>query len=194
MRWLPEPRVAGLAPAIEERISHFASLIRAANFVEFLDPLMTRMLAGSFRDAGAHEGMLWLLDSEKKHLDTAWQIGPQSARLLNLRLPLDSGVAGMVLAMQQPFCENNLGQNRAAASLLDEKLGVIVCSRVLVPFFLAGRMRGLVACYQTKPTEDAPDPPGFDPDAVEEMTLVARLLSRLMDHKLLCAATGVEED
>ena len=100
----------------------------------------------------------------------------------------------MVLATQQPFCENNLAANRVAPSTLEERLGVIMCSRILVPFFIAGKVRGVVAAYQTKPTPDAPDPAGFGPDAVEEMSLLARLLGRLLDHKLLCAAIGLEED
>jgi hypothetical protein len=100
----------------------------------------------------------------------------------------------MVLATQQPFSEDNLGVNRAAAGTLEERMGVIVCSRALVPFFIAGMMRGLVAAYRTKPVPDAPEPAGFSADAVEELSLLARLLGRLMDHKLLCAAIGLEED
>jgi len=194
MRWLPDPRVAPLAPAIEERANHFASLIRAMNFGEFVDPLMRRMMEDCFRDARAHEGVVWFLDEEKKNLLCAWQTGAHSERLMSFRLPLDSGISGMVLAMQQPFCENNLALNRPAASKLEEKLGVIVCSRVLVPFFIAGRLRGIVAAYQTKTDLDAPEPRGFEPDAVEEISLLARLLTRLFDYKLLCAATGVDED
>lgn len=194
MRWLPEPRVAALVPALEERIQQLAMLIRTVNFTGLLDPLLRRLLEGCFRDAGAHEGVVWLLDHEKKHLLSAWQTGPRSELLVNFRAPVDSSVAGMVLTMQQTFCENNLSTNRAGASLLDEAMGVIVCSRILVPFFIAGRMRGLVACYQTKPSMESPEPPGFNPAAVEEMSVLARLLSRLLDHKLLCAATGVDED
>ena len=194
MRWLPEPRVAPLAAAIEERVDQFAGLIRASNFAEFLDPLMKRMISDCCRDAGAHEGVIWFLDTERQNLLCAWQVGPRSDRLNRIRMPLDSTVSGMVIAMQQPFCENNLGANRAAASRLDEQLKAIVCSRVLVPFMIAGKMRGIVAAYQTKDSESAEDPKGFDTYAVEEISLLARLLGRLMEHKLLCAATGVGED
>ena len=193
-RWLPDPRVAPHAQAIEERMTQFSTNIRAANFMEFLDPLAQRLIADCFRDAVAHEGVIWMLDDEQKHLLCACQTGPASSRLLNFRHPLTSGVSGMVLATQQPFCENNLAANRASASTLEERFGVIVCSRVLVPFFIAGRVRGVVACYQTKASLEAPDPPGFGPDAVEEMSLLARLLGRLLDHKLLCAAIGLDED
>ena len=194
MRWLPDPRVAPHAQAIEERVGMFAGHIRAATFMEFLDPLMRRMIADSLRDAEAHEGVVWLLDREGRHLLCAFQIGPHSSRLNNLRMPVESGVAGMVLATQQPFCENNLGVNRAAASTLEERMGVVVCSRALVPFFIAGKMRGLVAAYRTKPVPEAPEPDGFSEDAVEELNLLSRLLGRLLDHKLLCAAIGLEED
>ena len=194
MRWLPEPRVAPLAAAIEDRVDQFAALIRASNFAEFLDPLMKRMIIDCCRDAGAHEGVIWFLDAERQNLLCAWQVGPQSERLNRFKLPLDSTISGMVIAMQQPFCENHLGQNRAAASRLDEQLKAVVCGRILVPFMIAGKMRGIVAAYQTKPTEEAPEPSGFDAFAVEEISLLSRLLGRLMEHKLLCAATGVSED
>ena len=194
MRWLPDPRVAPHAAAIEERVAMFASHIRAATFVEFLDPLMRRLIADCLRDANAHEGVVWLIDKDGRNLLCAFQIGTHSPKLNNFKVPLDAGVAGMVLATQQPFSENNLGQNRAAASTLEDRMGAIICSRALVPFFIAGKMRGLVAAYQTKPALEAPEPPGFTGEAVEELSLLARLLGRLIDHKLLCAAIGLEED
>ncbi|MEZ0386808.1 MAG: GAF domain-containing protein [Verrucomicrobium sp.] len=193
MRWLPEPRVAPLVPAIEERVTQFATLIRAANLQEFLDPLMTRLIHDCFRDAGAHEGVIWLLDSSQRNLLCAYQVGAASSRLVNFRMPVDSGMAGMVLATQQPFCENNLSTNPSAASKLDEVLGMMVCSRILAPFFISGQMRGIIACYRTKTGPDAADPPPFELDSMEEVTLLTRLLGRLLDHKLLCAAIGVDE-
>jgi hypothetical protein len=194
MRWLPDPRVAPLVPAIEERVAQFAAFIRASNFREFLDPLMQRLIVDCYNDAGAHEGVIWMLDTEQKHLLCALQLGKASRKLANVRWPVDANISGMVLAMQQPFCENGLSQNREAASILEENMGVIICSRILVPFFIAEHMRGVVACYQTKPTLAAPEPPGFQTDAVEEMSLLARLLGRLLDHKLLCSAVGMEQD
>jgi hypothetical protein len=194
MRWLPDQRVVPYAASIEERVGNFAGSIRAATFMEFLDPLMKRLIVDSYRGSGAHEGVIWLLDREQKNLLCACQVGTASRKLSRFVLPLESGVSGMVMATQQPFCENNLSANRAAASVLEERMGVIVCSRVLVPFFIAGTMRGIVSAYLTKPTLDAPEPQGFDTDAVEEISLLARLLTRLFDHKLLCAAIGLEED
>lgn len=194
MRWLPDPRVAPHAKAIEERVGKFAGHIRAATFQEFLDPLMKRLIADCLHDAGANEGVVWLMDREGKNLFCAYQTGPHSSRLNNIRVPVEAGVAGMVLVTQQPFSESNLGVNRAAASTLEERMGVIVSARALVPLFIAGVMRGLVAAYRTKAKADAPEPTGFSTDAVEELNLLARLLGRLLDHKLLCAAIGLEED
>lgn len=194
MRWMPEPRVAPLLPAIEARLLQFSALIRSANFIEFLDSLMIRLITDCLRDAGAHEGVIWMLDGERKNLLCAYQLGPASGRLLNHRLPVDTGVASMVLATQQPFCESNLSNNRDAASKLDDAMKVIICSRILVPFSIAGQLRGLVSCYRTKATLDAPEPPGFEPHAVEEMSLLSRLLERLLDHKMLSAAIGLQEN
>ena len=66
MRWLPDPRVAPHAKAIEERVGKFAGHIRAATFAEYLDPLMRRLMADCLRDADAHEGVVWLIDREGK--------------------------------------------------------------------------------------------------------------------------------
>ncbi len=194
MRWMPDPRVAPHAKAIEERVSMFAGHIRAATFAEFLDPLMKRTMTDCLRDAEANEGVVWLLDREGKNLTCAYQIGPHSSRLNNIRVPVESGVSGMVLVTQQTFSENNLGINRAAASAVEERMGVIVSSRILVPFFIAGQIRGVVAGYRTKANIDANEPPGFSADDVEELNLLSRLLGRLLDHKLLCSAIGLEED
>ncbi len=186
--------MAPLVPSIEERMAGFAAYIRASNFREFTDPLMQRFIVDCYRDAAAHEGVIWMLDTEQKNLLCAVQLGKASRNLVNFRMPVDAGISGMVLALQQPFCENNLSENRAAASMLEERMGVVICSRILVPFFIAEKMRGVVACYRTKTTLEEPDPPGFETDAVEEMSLLARLLGRLFDHKLLCAAVGISED
>jgi GAF domain-containing protein len=194
MRWLPDPRVAPHAKEIEERVGKFASQIRPATFAEYLDPLARRLISDALRDAKAHEGVVWLLDREGKNLLCAYQAGPHSSRLNNIRVPVEAGVAGMVLVTQQPFSESNLGVNRAAASTLEDRMGVIVCSRALVPLVIAGVMRGLVAAYRTKPKPDAAEPAGFTPEAVEALNLLSRILGRLMDHKLLCAAIGLEED
>ena len=108
MRLLPDPRVAPHAAAIEERVALFSGNIRAANFMEFLDPLMQRLIADCFRDARVHEGVIWMLDEEGTHLLCACQVGSASSRLLNFRHPLDTGLASMVLATQQPFCDDYL--------------------------------------------------------------------------------------
>jgi hypothetical protein len=194
MRWLPDPRVAPHAKAIEERVGRFAASIRPATFTEFLDPLMRRLIADCLRDAEAHEGVVWLIDREGKNLLCAYQTGAHSSKLNNLRVPVETGVAGMVLATQQPFSESNLGVNRGGANTLEDRMGVVVCSRAMVPFFIAGMMRGLVAAYRTKAAPDAAEPTGFTAEAVEQLNLLARLLGRLMDHKLLCSAIGLEED
>lgn len=195
MRWLPDPRVAPHAQAIEERVGNFAAHIRPATFTEFMDPLMVRLAGDCFRDAGAHEGVFWLADREQKNLYCGYSQGPHADKLNSMKVPVDTGLSGMILATQQPFCENNLSQNRAAASsALESRLGVIVCCRVLVPFFIAGKMRGVLAAYKYKPTLDDPEPCSFDQEAVEELNLLSRLFGRLLDHKLLCAAIGLEED
>jgi GAF domain-containing protein len=190
---LPDPRLTSVAPLLEERLEMTGRHVTAENFSSLLDPLMRRMLADAFEDARAHEGLIWLLDSDASQLAVAWQTGPATSQWSGTRVPAGTGLHGLVLASQQPHCANRLYTNPDHDHTLDQRLGGILCAEVIVPFYIAHQLKGLVTALQTKPDADAPDPPGFDPESLEEIELLSTSLGRLLDYRLQCLALGIEE-
>ncbi len=189
---LPDPRLTSVAPLLEERLEMTGRHVAAANFPSLLDSLMKRMLADAFEDAKAHEGLVWLLEPGGKELTVAWQTGPGTRGWPGTRMPA-GGLHGLVLASQQPHCANQLYLNPQHDRELDRRLGGVLCAEIIVPFYIARQLKGVVAALQTKPDDTAPDPPGFDPEALEEIELLSTSLGRLLDYRLLCLALGVEE-
>lgn len=190
---LPDPRLTAVAPLLEERLELSGRHVNADNFASLLDPLMTRMMMDAFGDAHAHEGLVWLLGPDGRELTLAWQTGPGTRDWPGTRLPAGSGLHGLVLASQQPHCANQLYLNPRHDRELDRRLGGVLCAEVIVPFYIARQLKGVVVALQTKPAAEAPDPSGFDPEALEEIELLATSLGRLLDYRLLCLALGVEE-
>jgi len=190
---LPDPRLTSLAPLLEERLETTGRHVVAENFASLLDPLMRRMLADAFEDARAHEGLIWLLEPDGKELTVAWQTGPATRDWPGTRIPAGERLPGLVLASQQPHCANHLYTNPQNDHELERRLGGLLCAVVIVPFYIARQLKGVVMALQTKPDATANDPSGFDPEALEEIELLSTSLGRLLDYRLLCLALGIEE-
>lgn len=192
---LPDPRLTAVAPLLETRLEMTGRHVTAGNFASLLDSLMTRMLADAFEDAKAHEGCVWLLEPDGQTLTAAWQTGNPAQSRLGQNIPSGGGRYGLVLASQQPHCANriHLTPPPETASPKDGSAGGLLCSEVIVPFYIARQLKGVVTAIQSKANETDPDPCGFDPEALEEMELLATSLGRLLDYRLLCLALGVEE-
>ena len=154
---------------------------------------MTRMMLDAFGDARAHEGMVWLLGPDGKELTLAWQTGPLTRGWQGTRLPAGGALHGLVLASQQPHCANQLYLNPQHDRELDRRLGGVICAEIIVPFYIARQLKGVMVALQTKPDSDSGDPSGFDPESLEEIELLATSLGRLLDYRLLCLALGMEE-
>ena len=190
---LPDPRFKGIAPHLEEWIDTTGRHITAANFASLLDPLMRRMLADAFEDARAHEGLIWLLEPDGSQLTVAWQTGAATTAAPGTSVPAGAGLHGLVLASQQPHCANSLCTDPNHDHQLDAMLGGVICSEVIVPFYIARQLKGVVTALQLKPSLESPDPDGFDPESLEEIELLATSLGRLLDYRLLCQALDIEE-
>ncbi len=190
---LPDPQLTRLAPLLEERLETSGRHVTAANFASLLDSLMIRMMRDAFEDAQAHEGLVWLLEPDGQELALAWQTGDVTRDWSGMHLPPGAGLHGLVLASQQPHCANQLYLNPRHDREWDRRLGGVLCAEVMVPFYIARQLKGVVVALQTKPDDGAPDPPGFDPEALEEIELLSTSLGRLLDYRLLCLALGIEE-
>jgi hypothetical protein len=193
LTFFPDPRVTELAAILQDRLLAAARQVTAQRFASILDPLLVRMIADAFDDTKAHEGVIMLLGSDEKEFTVAHQVGPASGAWLGSRIAAGTGLRGMVLASQQPFCGNALYNNPQHDRTLDEKIGLVLCATVIVPFYFGRQLRGLIEAMQLKPDGSAPDPEGFSPKSLEEIELLSTNLGRLLDYRLFCAALGMEE-
>jgi uncharacterized protein (UPF0264 family) len=63
---LPDERLAPLLPSLQECLAAAAGSITPENFVSMLDDTMRRVLHLAFRQAGADDGTVWLVDEAKE--------------------------------------------------------------------------------------------------------------------------------
>jgi|SRR5579862_6407432 len=189
---LPDPRFAPLRNALDERMRLSADAIHADNFESLLDPLLRQTLGSGFQRAGAHEGTVWLVDASREHLVAACNTGPNAARFVGeFNQPLGSGLISMVYANEQPFSENAVYQNAMQDKRLDQRLGVLTCAMIAVPFYFAGSLRGVISCVQLKEAASTkPDPPGFAPESLRSVQFAATVAGKLIDLQLLSIAVG----
>lgn len=184
---LPEPQFAERKEVLAERMASVAKAVTPENFASLLDPLMREVLQQGFIAAGAHEGTLWLLDTNAQNLVPAYNTGPNAQKIVGqFRQPLASGVICMVLASEQPFIENEVFKNTRQSKLLDVALKVQTYALIAVPFYFLKSCCGVVSCVQLKtPGSEAPDPPGFSPPALTRIQTATTILSRLLEYRVL---------
>jgi hypothetical protein len=188
---LPDPRFAPLGPALEERMAAMTVALAGEKFAGFLDPLATRGLEHAFRLVGAGEGTLWIADQEETHLIPVFNNGPNRAALVGVfRQPLTAGIISMVYGNEQGFCENEVYRNADQDKTLDQKLKVLTCGMIAVPFYFNRGRRGVLSCVKLKPNAAAPDPSPFVPADLTVLQTAAASLSRQVDGQLLAIATG----
>lgn len=163
-------------------------------FDEFFDRTMRSLLVEGFQRAGAHEGTVWLLDHARTNLVPRFNNGPNSATFVgSYRQSLRAGMISMVVATEQPICENEVHRNQQQDRTLDRKLGKMTCSMIAVPFYFVGEVRGVISAVQLKNFGAGdPDPGGFSPDDLRSLQLTASVLSRLIEHELITLSIGLE--
>ena len=189
---LPDPRLEPVRLVLPEAVRAAAGLVTPANFENILDPVIHGVLTGSFKQAGAHEGSIWLADEAGENLVIAFNSGANARDLVNrFKQPLASGMISLVFASEQPLCEHDVYRNQSHDPSLDKRLQVRTCSMIAVPFYFAQRTRGVLTCVQLKPAGvESPEPPGFTGESLKAIGLGAAILSRLLDHQLLKAVLG----
>lgn len=188
---LPDPRFAPLSHALEERMASMAAALSGEKFAGFLDPVAIRGLEHAFRLVGADEGTLWISDQEETHLVPVYNNGPNQAAFVGIyRQPLTSGIISMVYGNEQGFCENEVYQNADQDKTLDQKLNVLTCGMIAVPFYFARGRRGVLSCVKLKPDATSADPVPFLPNDLTVFQTAAAILSRQVDGQLLATAVG----
>jgi transcriptional regulator with GAF, ATPase, and Fis domain len=192
---LPEERFAPLRGAVLARVRDAAQQVCGRAFGAVFDPGYERLLRNAFTTIGAHEGTVWLVDDAREHLVPRWNSGPQAAQFVDLlRQPLAKGMISMVVATQQPICENEVYRNARQDKTADQTLGVLTCAMLAVPLAFGEELRGVLTAVQIKPAGTVdPDPPGFTAEHLVQFQHTAGVLGRLLDLRLLHLALGLSD-
>ena len=196
--FLPDERFAAMRPALQEHLDKMSKGITPDNFLSLCDDLMLSLLHDAFRQVGADEGSIWLLNPEKSHLVITHNNGPDSARIVGFKQPLSEGIVSMVAATEHAFAENEVYKNKKHSATLDRQLGKTTFAMIVVPFYLLGAVRGVISCVQlvnvryegdqALPTESTPA--GFKVADMAVVQRAATVIRNLLDHRLLKTAIG----
>lgn len=191
---LNDDRLDALRAVVDTRVQAAAAMVGETAFEEFFDGVMRAHLVRVIAAAEAHEGSVWLLDETRSCLVPRFNSGPQAASFVgSFRQSLRSGMISMVVATEQPICENRVHQNQQQDPTLDRRLQVLTCAMLAVPFYFAGELRGVISAVQLKADADAPEPPGFTAGNLDTLQLGTEVLTRMVEHQLLSLALGRED-
>ncbi len=190
---LSDARLPEFRAMLEARMRE-ASGALAGSFEELFDATMREVLLRSLRDAGAHEGTVWLLDAERTHLVPQFNSGPRAAEFVrSFRQSLRAGMISMVVATEMPICENDLEDNRQRDPRLDQQLGLRTCAMIAVPFYYAGELRGVISGVQLQNVAgEECATAGFTVESLRLLQHAATVLSRLIEHRLGSVCIGAE--
>ena len=196
--FLPEERFVALRPVLQEHLASIGRGISPDNFVSLCDGLVLALLHDTFRQVGATEGAIWLLDADKQHLVVTHNNGPNADKIIGFKQPVSEGIVSMVVATEQGFAENEVYKNKKHSPTLDRTLGKTTYAMIVVPFYLLGQVRGVISCVQllnvrydaegAVPTEELPS--GFAPEHMGFLQRTATIVTDLLDYRLLKTAVG----
>jgi transcriptional regulator with GAF, ATPase, and Fis domain len=190
---LPDTRLSALRGVVSTCLVEAARELAEGAFDEFFDGTMHAAFIEGLSQAGAHEGTIWLLDATRNSLVPRFNNGPNAADFVgHFRQSVQTGMISMVVATEQPICENEVHKNAQQDPTLDRKLGLITCSMLAVPLYFASELRGVISAVRLKRAKStAPDPEGFSPDDLRALQLSAEILERLIEHELLTLSIGL---
>ena len=196
--FLPEQRFVPLRPALQEYLGKLGDAITPSNFLSICDEMMLKLLQDTFARIAADEGSIWLLDEGKKHLEVAYNSGPQADNIVGFKQPLGQGIVSLVVASENAFVENQVFKNAKHSKTLDNKLHTTTYAMIAVPFYFLSQVRGVITCVQLmdvlvqegQAEATGKTPSGFDPRALNAIQTTAAVIRDLMDYRLLGTAVG----
>jgi len=139
---------------------------------------------------GADGISIWLVDPGKTKLVVSYS--EPDPKLIGWEQPLNEGLISLVLASEQPLCENLVYQNKQHSKRTDEAMDQITCSMIAVPFYLAGTAVGVLSCVQLKDAPEAPDPVGFTAKHLNRISRLSTTMERLINYRVLNSILGLE--
>jgi hypothetical protein len=196
--FLPCEALLPLRNALQEHLSEIARHITPENFPGVCNELIFNTLTESFRQAGAHEGSVWILDAAKENLVMAYNTGPNAAKIVGFRQSLKKGYLSMVFANEQSFAESEIFRNARHAKELDQNLKMTTYAMIAVPFYFLKECRGVISCVQlidvaVEANQIVPTgkkPSGFGIEALSIVQNAALLVRDLINYNLLKTTVG----
>ena len=197
MKARPElPAEGGIAAARPELDGCLKEMARnlADRFADLCDGAISDLLRHQISAANADEGTVWLLDASGEFLLPRFNSGHNAERLVaGFRQSIREGMISMVVATEQPICENAVQANDRQDKTLDKLLGLQTCAMLAVPLYFAGELRGVMSAVQLAAAgTEAVSRPGFTIDDLAALQRTTTILSRLIEHQLLLACLGME--
>jgi len=190
---LNDDRLNAIRPIITARLHEAAGLVGGGAFEEFFDGTMQALLRDGLDRIHAHEGTVWLLDPTRSFLMPRFNTGPNASEFVGkFRQTLRSGMISMVVATEQPICENEVHKNQQQDKTLDRQLGLRTCAMIAVPFYFTDEMRGVISGVRLKAADDPVEPAGFGLEDLQALQLTATVLTRMIEYRLLSLVLGRE--
>ena len=182
-----------MRPALEMQLRETASLLEDEPFEDFFDSSMRALLVDGFSLVGADEGTVWLLDATREFLLPRFNSGPRADSFVgSYRQSLRTGMISMVVATEQPICENDMRANQRQDKTLDQRLQLETAAMLAVPLYYVGELRGVISCVQLQEPGDETRSRGFSMENLRRLQLTSGVLSRLIEHRLLTLCLGLE--
>ena len=189
---IPDPALFNHRHALLEKLARIGDQVSPGNFPDVLRRNLEVLFRKALSDIGAHEGTIWLVNSESTQLIPVFNNGPDSNILLEqVRQPLNSGLISMVFATEQACIESEVYQHAAQDKTVDQTVGKLTCSMLATPFYFAGSLRGVFSAVQLKSPDDPKDPPGFEPEHLTVIDAASDLIGQLIDHRFLQELLGL---
>jgi hypothetical protein len=191
--FLANERFLPLRSILQDHLQRIADTITPENFPGICNELVWWLLQNSFKQAGADEGSVWIVDPDQEHLAISYNSGPNARDVIGFRQSLGEGIVSLVFANEQSFVEKEVYRNAHHSAKLDEKLGLTTYAMMVVPFYFLNECRGVISAVKLMeviasdgklfPKSVVPD--GFDLNDLATLQNAALIVRDLIDYRLL---------
>lgn len=177
---IPDPSLAPHGATVTAALARYAAQATTADLHALMDPAISAVFSSAMASVHADSSAIWLLDPAHTHLVAGFTL-PHSG-LVGEKQPLSEGMIPLVIASEQPLCENAVYRDTRHSKHIDESLGKTTEALIAVPFYLGGTLRGVVSCVRWK---KADSPVVFTAANLDRVRQLANTLERLLNYQLL---------
>ncbi|MGI9241537.1 MAG: GAF domain-containing protein [Verrucomicrobiales bacterium] len=186
---LPDPELEEVGDRFVRALERYAKRLRPAEFLSLIDA-PTEAVFRSIRLSLACDSVgLWIADEAGENLVFAIT-DPEDERIIGREQPLSEGFISLVFASEQPICENRVAEDERHSKRIDSAVGEKTEAMVAVPFYLGGRLGGVLSAVRWEGGRSSGDP--FGQEDLRSMRRASVVLERLANLALAKAVLGVE--